>query len=126
MVPEAFDGPIPAVIELSDVNCAFTLLELLEAVEALSHVTKASFVLLGPVAVPGALHFAGHVEVKLITTDFIGMTRGKVVEHLFEHVPTFRKGRGVCLILHDIKCLPDTDFSYSLIRNVETLRECST
>ena len=77
LVPEALDGPIPAVVELGDVHGAFALLELLEAVQALTHVAEPTFVLSWSVAVPGR-SFPCHVEVKLITTDFFWMTRSKV------------------------------------------------
>ena len=86
LVPEAFYGPIPAVIELSDVDCAFTLLELLEAVEALSHVAEASFVLLGPVAVPGTpfrLSCGSQAHNDGLHLDDSRQGCG----HLFEHVP---------------------------------------
>ena len=68
LVPKPLDGPIPAVIELSNVYRAVALLDLLNVVEAFTHV-QTSFVTCLTIAMPRTFEFVCHVIFKLIPPD---------------------------------------------------------
>lgn len=61
LLPETLDLPIPVDAELTDINRAPAVFDLLHAIQTLSHETKVSFVTGLSFAVPGAFEMVRHL-----------------------------------------------------------------